>query len=460
MAIDDLFKLTTGFIKGWKKGKLKETLKETAEVAIEGKIKIAELEEKLRQLTDENRRLKGENPKPKIKPVNSKDLEPKKKKKHSKSSKIDLIEVDESVEVKVDKELPDDAKKLPPRRVVVQEIRFERRNLEFLIERFYSPVEGKVYEGEVPEAFRGFEFGPTLRSFVLYSFYKNRIPHRKIQNLLEDLGIRISTGTISNILNDLGEEFEADLDSAEKAAIDRKNVALIDETGCKLNGRQGYTFGLSNEFFTRYTSGMRKNKEHSRAALGKQVEKIKFLVSDDAPNFRSLKKNHQICWVHEIRKYKLCEVYKRIESKTLDQLVHIWRKFYRSLKNYIAHPSYEKRIRIESEFDRITSLKTRVRPLDEQLRRTRKNKKKLLQFLRYPKMGLHTNMIERDLRERVIKRKISLQNRSKKGMRAWDLMMSLVSTCRKINLSFWDYVQDRLHKTEQILYLGKIIKQI
>ena len=46
MAIDDLFRLTTGFIKGWKKGKLKEKLKETAELAIELKIKNAELEEK------------------------------------------------------------------------------------------------------------------------------------------------------------------------------------------------------------------------------------------------------------------------------------------------------------------------------------------------------------------------------------------------------------------------------
>ena len=79
MAIDELFRLTTGFIKGWKKGKLKEKLKETAELAIDQKIKIAELEEKARQQIDEIRRLKGEKAKPKIKPVTSKDLEPEQK---------------------------------------------------------------------------------------------------------------------------------------------------------------------------------------------------------------------------------------------------------------------------------------------------------------------------------------------------------------------------------------------
>ncbi|MDA9189357.1 hypothetical protein N9O57_00065 [bacterium] len=53
MAFDDLKKLTTGFIKGWKKGKLKETLRDTAQIAMDEKIKNADLENKLEQLQDE-----------------------------------------------------------------------------------------------------------------------------------------------------------------------------------------------------------------------------------------------------------------------------------------------------------------------------------------------------------------------------------------------------------------------
>ena len=69
MAFDDLKKLTTGFIKGWKRGKLKETLKDTAQIAMDEKIKVAQLEEKLRQMKDEINRLKGEKSRPKIKPA-------------------------------------------------------------------------------------------------------------------------------------------------------------------------------------------------------------------------------------------------------------------------------------------------------------------------------------------------------------------------------------------------------
>jgi hypothetical protein len=114
-------------------------------------------------------------------------------------------------------------------------------------------------------------------------------------------------------------------------------------------------------------------------------------------------------------------------------------------------------MRIESEFDRIVSIRTLVKPLDKQLDLTKKLKENLLLFLKFPHLPLENNQIERDLRERVIKRKISLQNRSMKGVKAWDLMMSLSSTCQKLNLSFWDYLQDRNMKNETIPFLGKLI---
>lgn len=460
MAIDELVRLTTGWIKGWKKGKLKEKLQETAGLALEARIKILELEEKNRQLIDENRRLKGEQAKPKIKPVTTKELEPKKRKKHKKSSKIDKLEVDEEVIIDVNTDLPDDAKYIGEREVVIQDIKFERRNIKFKLRRYYSASLGQTFEGEVPESFKGFEFGPELRSFVLYQYYKNRVPHRKIKSMLDDLGVCISLGTISSILNKLDNEFSEDLDSAEKAALTKFNVAFADETGARLMGKNGYTFGLSNDYFTRYTTGFRKNKESSLKGLGNNTQKIKFLITDDASNFKRLIKNHQLCWVHEIRRYKLCDIYQRFESQILENLLKVWRKFYKLMKRYRRHPGYKKRLYIESEFDRITSIKTHVRSLDDQLARTKKRKKKLLLFLRHPKLELTSNMIERDLRERVIKRKISLQNRSLEGVKAWDTMLSLASTCRKIGLSFWYYLRDRIYKQDNIYSLGKLIRAL
>lgn len=536
MGFDELLFLAKGLVKGWNKEKLEKKIQETAKDALDNRVKVAELEEILKQKEDEIRRLKGEKPKPEIKPTTTEDLNPPQKKKHKKKSKKSELEVDEQVELDVDKEeLPSDAKFIGKRKIIVQEMRIERRNIEFVISRYWSEELGKVIEGKLPDEFKGSEFGPQLRSFIIYQYYKNRVPHQKIISMLADWGIEISKGTVCNILNEYSETLAEDLKSARDSALRKCSQVHIDETGAKFNGIRAYTFGVSNKFFTSYTTGFEKNRWASVGALlggdqlylisrdtinfiAKTLKKpkitnylsqlesekvysreeleelfndpifeeiskkqldvvrtscavgalrsrimgspVKFIISDDAPNFVGLVNNHQLCWVHEIRKYKLCEVFKRIESETLDKLVNEWRSFYFLMKRFKNNPTNELRAKVRSEFDRICSIETLVRPLDEQLRRTKENKDKLLLFLKYPQLPLHNNMAEIDLRERVIKRKISLQNRSLEGMKAWDLMLSLASTCRKLNLSFWKYLEDRISMREAIPYLGKVVNSL
>jgi hemolysin activation/secretion protein len=119
MAIDDLLSLAKGLLDGWNNGKLKRTLRRTAQEALDNKIKVIELEEKLRQQEDQIRRLKGEKPKPQIKPTSTGELNPTPKKKHEKKSKIDDIEIDETINLVVPKEdLPKDAKFIGKRNIV------------------------------------------------------------------------------------------------------------------------------------------------------------------------------------------------------------------------------------------------------------------------------------------------------------------------------------------------------
>jgi hypothetical protein len=165
MAIDDLLNLAKGLLDGWNNGRLKRTLKQTAQVALDRSIEVAELQEKLRQKEDEIRRLKGEKPKPEIKPTSTKELNPSPMKEHRKSTKNDEIAVDESVDLDVPKDdLPKDAKFIGKRRVVVQELEIRRRNIEFWIHRHWSAELGKVIEGALPESFKGHQFGPALRT--------------------------------------------------------------------------------------------------------------------------------------------------------------------------------------------------------------------------------------------------------------------------------------------------------
>ncbi len=78
-----------------------------------------------------------------------------------------------------------------------------------------------------------------------------------------------------------------------------------------------------------------------------------------------------------------------------------------------------------------------------------------------PEIPLHTNGSENDLRSVVTKRKISGETRSAAGKRARDTFLSLLKTCAKLGLSFWDYLGARLGTTAQaaIPYLPDLIRE-
>ena len=66
-----------------------------------------------------------------------------------------------------------------------------------------------------------------------------------------------------------------------------------------------------------------------------------------------------------------------------------------------------------------------------------------------PEIPLHTNGSETDIRDYVKKRKVSGGTRSDEGRRCRDTFASLKKTCRKLDISFWRYLTDRLGIGEQ-----------
>lgn len=63
---------------------------------------------------------------------------------------------------------------------------------------------------------------------------------------------------------------------------------------------------------------------------------------------------------------------------------------------------------------------------------------------------LHTNSSETDIRDYVKKRKISGGTRSDLGRQCRDTFASLKKTCRMLKVSFWDYLIDRVSRSNHI----------
>src|SRR3954464_4442781 len=82
--------------------------------------------------------------------------------------------------------------------------------------------------------------------------------------------------------------------------------------------------------------------------------------------------------------------------------------------------------------------------LDRLLARLHRRKAELLRVLERPEIPLHTNASENDIRACVTKRKISGGTMSEAGRNARDMTLGLMKTCRKLGLSFYAYLGDRL----------------
>ena len=99
-----------------------------------------------------------------------------------------------------------------------------------------------------------------------------------------------------------------------------------------------------------------------------------------------------------------------------------------------------------------------MRPaLDERIALTTAKKGSLLMVLLDPEMPLHNNPAELGARQRVRQRNISKAPRTAAGAKAWDTFMTLAATAKKLGVSFYAYIRDRISGADQIPDLAKQI---
>jgi hypothetical protein len=181
------------------------------------------------------------------------------------------------------------------------------------------------------------------------------------------------------------------------------------------------------------------------------------ILSDDAGQFDVFL--HALCWVHAERLVHKLVPFHDGQRADLDRVrSEIW-DFYFKLKKYKLKPKKREKLKLEREFDQIFTQKTSFATLNKTLNGIYKNKGELLLVLDRPEIPLHNNSSESDIREYVKRRKVSGGTRSDTGQRSRDTFTSLKKTCRKLGVSFWDYLLDRVSRKNLIPSLGDCIRQ-
>ncbi|MBA3530783.1 MAG: transposase [Ardenticatenales bacterium] len=440
-------------------------------------------------LRDENARLKGQKGRPDFKanqpPCAAEDPVQKPKPARpaapGKKPRAERIEIDRSQTVELDRDaLPADYQTRGYREVVVQNIRFERDNVRYRLERGTSASTGQFYEAPLPDAPAGSGYGAELHAFVLLAYFELRIPEEKIMRLLNAQGIVISAGSVATIISqkhlaDFAQERAAILD----AGLHTTRYQHLDDTGLRVAGVNHHLSVLTNPYFACYFIHRFKNAptvarlldlarldapedapDEASLTFEQRTlrDAIPILVTDGASQFRNQTLYQALCWIHEERHYaKLWLAFPKHRHLLEEQRQAIW-TFYERLKTYAGAPTDTEKAGLWQDFDTLFDPTTGSILLDDRLRLTRAKKELLLLVLDFPEVPLENNRAERDLREVVVKRKISIGPRTPDGAQAWEVFFTLLTTCAKQGVNFFAYLLDRISGSYQMPALADLVR--
>jgi hypothetical protein len=183
------------------------------------------------------------------------------------------------------------------------------------------------------------------------------------------------------------------------------------------------------------------------------------LLSDDAPQFKKIAYHHALCWIHDGRNYKKLRPIVPYHQKKLEAFLDRYWDYYAKLSEFKIEPHAEVAEQLAAEFDQLFSTETKYEQLDERISKTREKKENLLLVLTMPEIPLHNNAAELAARAKVRKRDVSLQTVTDKGTKANDTFMTIVQTAKKLGVSAYDYIFDRVSNKFEMLSLAQLIKE-
>jgi hypothetical protein len=264
----------------------RDTVKLLLNIVEQQSEQLEQFRQENQELKDEINRLKGEQGRPKFpkaKEPAAKDVSSEKKRRkkaRKKGKKKPNIDIDRTEYRQVDKStLPADAQFKGYDDVIQQELCLIRRNTLYKVERYYSPSQGKLYRGQLPEEYIG-EFGAGLQSLVQMLHHVCDVTHGRLDVFLKSQGILMSAGTISNIL--LSGQSWACEEQREilRAGIEASPYTQADSTKSKEKGQAKTTQVIGSAFFTVfYTMDSKSRLDVLRALLGMPPEGLSLCLN-------------------------------------------------------------------------------------------------------------------------------------------------------------------------------------
>lgn len=186
---------------------------------------------------------------------------------------------------------------------------------------------------------------------------------------------------------------------------------------------------------------------------------VDLLLCDDADQFKRLTGELALCWIHDARHYKKLNPVISLHRTLLDDFTGQYWDLYDDLLTYRQAPTPHAAAQLSQRFDDLFATTTGYADLDARIAKTQAKKDALLMVLKHPELPLHNNPAELAARRRVRKRDVSFGPRTEEGKQAWDTFMTLADTAKKLGVSFYHYIFDRVSQANQLPKLADLITE-
>lgn len=247
----------------------------------------AALQTSNQKLNDEINRLKGEQGKPDIRKQSTDHSSEDNRKKHNnkklrkpKVKKKETVKIDRKIVCNIDlNSLPMDAKFKGNETRVIQDIMISTDNIEFSLPVYYSPSLKKTFTASLPDGYYG-EFGPRVRTLVLTLYRDSSMTQPAIKRFFTTFGIQISSSTISHMITENHDVFHQEKEDIITAGLKSTEYHHIDDTSCRVNGKNHYTHIVCNPYFSAYFTRKKKDRLTLLNILCR--DELKFKINLDA----------------------------------------------------------------------------------------------------------------------------------------------------------------------------------
>lgn len=282
--------------------------------------------------------------------------------------------------------------------------------------------------------------GDGIRKYICYKTYVLRLTYQQIRDELNDLyAVKVSDGEIANILDETSKNKLKIPHEQLVKRVQESPANHMDETSWLTKDEKTFAWVMtpteSEEAV--FAVGKTRGKGVAENLLGKDWNGVS--ISDCYGAYKNLFGDHQVCWVHIIRKARDLagnQILTKEKRLFANDIYHKLQEIYHELKVVLQDGIDKQKSALKFKAKTIRIIKTILnnalapKKLIDLAKLMTKYLDELFTCLKYDNVPAENNKAEQKLRHLVLKRKNSFGTKTNKGNETFSINASVI-------LSLW-----------------------